>query len=339
MKDISEKYDNRGGLGSGNFGTVYQGFNKILDRVEAVKVVPDILSMGAKANIEARMQHKLKHSNVVDIYDAFIRNEKLYILMEYLDGGSIKSLMDKGRVPIRDSIRIALDGLQGLQFIHNNNAIHRDVKPSNILLDKNGKAKLSDFGLSAELDGDGKLKSGFGYSMHKAPEVYTMREYRRESDIFALGMTMYRMVNGDGFISKFDQDSMVKGIREGSFPPRNEYSPAVPKKLRDAINKALEIDPASRYPNAHSMRAELGKIDVPINWKQVIVSPRKQKWIGDDNEFKYEIEVTKSMFSPSCDIICRKGRQQLRQINKHSYKKLSDKDTAKHLRRLLTKEI
>jgi serine/threonine-protein kinase len=340
LNDISSKYENQGNLGSGNFGSVYKGYNKIIERVEAVKVIENIHKLGNKANIEAMVQHKLKHDNVTEIYDAFIRNDKLYILMEYLKGGSVFNLLQKQeKLSVKQAIKITIDALHGLQFIHNNNFIHRDIKPSNILLDKSGVAKLSDFGLTSELDKDGKFKSRYGYTFHKGPEVFTLGEFRRESDIFALGLTLYRMVNGDKFISNYENTEIPYKIVSGEFPPRDQYSPDVPKKLISVINKSLELKPENRYTNAHSMRSEIGRIGIPIDWELNMNSNRKQIWVGQQGELKHHIEVTKNIFSSFYDISYKKGHNQLRQVSKYCYNKLKEKDMTKRLHKLLTENL
>ncbi|WP_239327365.1 serine/threonine-protein kinase [Paenibacillus sp. ACRRX] len=337
MKDIIVKYEELGSLGSGNFGSVFKAHNKIVDRIEAVKIVHDISKLGDKANLEARVQHKLEHTNVSEIYDAFIKNDKLYILMEYLQGGSIfKLIEDNGKLPIKQSIRIIIDALHGLQYIHNQNYIHRDIKPSNLLLDKSGNAKLSDFGLTAELDDSGKYTSSFGYVYHKAPEVLTKGEYTKKADIFAIGLTLYRMVNGDGFISMFDRSTLGYNIVSGDFPPRDLYSPDVPKKLRMIINKSLEIDPEKRYQNAHSIRSELNNINIPIDWQLSINTSRKQVWEGNDSTSNYSIEVNKNLFGNSYNIKTKKGKNNLRVVNKHCFEGLSSKQLNKELHKLLT---
>jgi serine/threonine protein kinase len=340
VRDIREKYDELGNLGSGNFGSVFKTYNKVVDRIEAIKIIDDISKLGDRANLEAKVQHKLQHSNVTEIYDAFIRNDKLYILMEYLEKGSVGKLIENlGKLSIKQSIKIIIDALHGLQFVHNQQYIHRDIKPSNILLDKSGKAKLSDFGLTTQLDDTGKYSSAFGYVYHKAPEVLTKKEFTKSADIFAIGLTLYRMVNGDHFIADYDRATLGFNIVSGDFPPRDRYSPDVPKKLITVINTALEIDPDNRYPNAHSLRSELNKIHIPIDWHLLNNNSRKQLWVGKDEINNYRIEVSKSLFVNEYNIITLKGRDKLRTSNKHCFNKLSPKDLKKQLHKLLTSEI
>ncbi|MBO9608320.1 MAG: serine/threonine protein kinase, partial [Paenibacillaceae bacterium] len=287
-----------------------------------------------------RVQHKLEHANVTEIYDAFIKNNKLYILMEYLQGGSVQTLLDtQGKLPIKKAIKIIIDALHGLQFIHNKNFIHRDIKPSNILLDTSGVAKLSDFGLTTELDSLGKYTSGFGYVYHKAPEVLTRKEFTKKSDIFAIGLTLYRLVNGDSFIKSYDRATIGYSIINGNFPPRESYSADVPKKLRTIINTALEINPDLRYSTAHSLRSELNSIALPIDWEFVSMNIRKQIWEGKDGTYQYRIEVNKSLLGSAYAITTLKGITKLRKVTKHCFDKLSTKDMNKKLHKLLTTEL
>lgn len=340
MIDISDKYEEQGKLGNGHFGSVFKAHNKVVDRVEAVKIVNEVSKLGDKANLEARVQHKLEHPNVVEIYDAFIKNDKLYISMEFLSGGSVQRLIDKnGKLPIKQAIKIIVDALHGLQFIHNKHFIHRDIKPSNILLEESGVAKLSDFGLATELDDMGKYSSGFGYIYHKAPEVLTKREFTKQSDIFAIGLTLYRLVNGDDFINAFDRATIGYNIISGDFPPREVYSPDVPKKLKDIINTALAINPNDRYDTAHKLRSDLNSISIPIDWERTIYSGRKQVWDGFDDSYNYRIEVTKSLFGNDYSISTYKGSNKLRKLTKNCYEKLTIKEMNKKLNKLLTNRI
>ncbi|KLU59964.1 serine/threonine-protein kinase PrkC [Peptococcaceae bacterium CEB3] len=340
MHDIAEKYDNLGNRGNGYFGSVYKAYNKVVGRIEAVKIIENVSRLGPKGTVEAKVQHKVQHRNVVEIYDAFVRNDKLYILMEFLENGAVSELMKDGRkLSIKQAIRIAIDALHGLQFIHNNNFIHRDIKPNNLLLDDSKVSKLSDFGLTSELDEDGKYQSSFGYSFHKAPEVFTLGEYTREADIYSLGLTLYRMVNGDGFLSSINRGKLSYEIVTGKFPPRDIYSPDVPKKLKAIINKALSVDPSSRYPNAHTMRSELGKVSIPIDWSPVTITGRKQVWVGVDLDFKYQIIASKNIIGSTYNIVVKKGRDRLMRITKYSVERLTEKEMKKHLHKLLTESL
>ncbi|MFZ5945663.1 MAG: serine/threonine-protein kinase [Bacillota bacterium] len=336
MNDLLDKYDNMGQIGSGNFGTVYKAYNKLLDRIEAIKVINNVSQFDDEETLEAKVQHKLKHNNVTEIYDAFIRNGKLYILMEFLDGGSIQSILKKGKLSVKDTIKYGIDVLYGMQLIHNSGYIHRDIKPSNILLDKKRMAKLSDFGLISKLDAAGKYSSGFAYVKHKAPEVLLKNENSRVSDIYSLGLTLFRMLNGDDTLIQYQLREIPDLIIKGKFPPRDTYSPDVPKKLMNIINRALDINPDSRYPNAHEMRSALSQIQVPIDWNLIRNSDRKQTWFGNNSGLKYEVEFTRSLVVNKYTIEVKKGFKELRKINKYCFNGIPEKEAKKRIAKILT---
>lgn len=158
MNDVRDKYEELEKLGSGNFGTVYKVRNKVLDRVEALKIIKGVTPNDYKKQLEAKVQHKLKHENIVEIFDAYVRNNKLYICMEYLSGGTLEKKSKDEYLTVKKIIKYMIDCLYGLQHIHNNGFIHRDLKPNNILM-KGNTVKLSDFGLADEMDGDRELKT------------------------------------------------------------------------------------------------------------------------------------------------------------------------------------
>lgn len=340
VQDILDKYNQLGKLGAGNFGNVYKVYNKIINRLEAIKIIPIDHGLGSRTTLEARAQHKLQHQNVTNIYDAFIKNDKLYISMEYLDGGTVQSLIEKDkRLSAKKAIKIAINCLHGLQYVHNNNYIHRDIKPNNILLDLNGIAKLSDFGLADELDSEGKFKSGFGYNIHKAPEILTRGEASRLSDIFAFGLTLYRMVNGDEFLATFNRTDIPHYIIRGDFPPKSSFSSHVPKKLKQVILKMLELDPTDRYPNIHSIRSDLGNIIIPIDWELVKLTNKKQVWNGTNGHMKYQLEVTKKLFKNEFNMILRKGHNDLKKVSKFCVDNIPGQKLDKQIEKVLTSKL
>lgn len=340
MLDIIDKYDVLDNdLGSGNFGKVYKVHNKVVNRIEAVKIVQNVSNSFDKDVIEAKVQHKLKHNNVVEIYDAFIRNNKLYIIMEFLANGTVEKLMkENGKLSIKQSIKISLDVLHGMQYIHNNHYIHRDLKPSNILISADNIAKLSDFGLTSELDDEGKYRSGFGYNIHKPPEVLKEEGYCIESDIFAFGLTLYRMLNGDSFLEQYKRKEIPYLIYNGKFPPTDNFSPDVSNKLRRIIKKSLSYNPTNRYSNAHSMRSELNKICIPIEWNLITSNSKKTLWSGKDTKRNYRVEVISSK-SSGFDVIVKKGIKMLRIDNSLCRFNINRKELDKYLRIILTKKL
>lgn len=219
MNDVKDMYEEIDFLGSGHYGKVYKVRNLAVDRIEALKIVNIKKATQSQTDLlsEAKKQHEVKCENVVKLYNAFPLNDKLYISMEYLDGGTLESLVEDGYITIRQLVNHLSDCLHGLSRIHNKGYIHRDIKPNNILICDSG-AKLSDFGLSDKVGKDKKLKSGYGYGTHKAPEVFLKGEYIKQSDIYAVGVTAFRLLNSDKFIEEYaDAKAIAEAVVKENF--------------------------------------------------------------------------------------------------------------------------
>lgn len=338
MDDVKDKYDKLKELGSGRFGTVFKVKNKYLDRIEALKIIDNVTVADYDKQMEAKVQHKLKHNNVVEIYDAYVRNSKLYISMEYLDDGTLEKKAKDNYLTVRDVIKYLTDCLYGLQHIHNNGYIHRDLKPNNVLISSN-IAKLSDFGLSDEMDEDKEIKSGFGYTYHRAPEVFYNKAYCQQSDIYAIGVTAFRVFNGDSFIKK--NYHILDCIIKGTFPPRDvkAYRLDVPKKLIEVINTSLEVDILKRYTDAHQVRKALNNIRIPIDWILSVNNGLKQVWLGKSSSNIYKIEVSKKLLIDRYNIEVFKGIKTYRKVPKLSQNDVPKKDLNNVMRKLLTKDL
>lgn len=338
MNDVKEKYELIEKLGSGNFGTVYKVRNNILDRIEALKIVEGVSPKDYEKQLEAKVQHKLQHKNIVEIYDAYVRNNKLYISMEYLNGGTLESRAKSEHVTVKEVVRYLIDCLYGLQHIHNNGYIHRDLKPNNILMNNN-TIKLSDFGLADLMDEDKELKSDFGYTFHRAPEVFTRKAYCEQSDIYALGVTAFRLLNGDNHIK--GNQNLKESILNGTFPPRDKfhYRKDVPKKLVDIINKALDVNLTNRYSSAHHFRHALKAVTIPIDWVLITNRDNKQVWLGGNGVSKYKLEVTRKILSEKYNIEVYKGNSSFRKITKYCSSDIPVKKIDTQVRKLLTMDL
>ena len=194
-------YDLDKRLGSGAFGEVWLGDDRALGVKRAIKFVPPHkIKNPTNFYEEPQTLVALKHDNVTEITDAGRTPDgQLYIAMEYYPQGSISDKTKGGIVPLIESIRLASDICRGLEYAHAQEFIHRDIKPANIIIDNNGHARLSDFGLATKVDLDGTA-SPYGYIGHLAPEVITNDITDKRTDIYALGVTIYRLINGDSYL-------------------------------------------------------------------------------------------------------------------------------------------
>lgn len=260
-------------LGEGNFGEVWLVIDHAFEQKLAVKFV-------RKSRIidptdfykEPRLLKELQHENIIRVEDAgkTTPDETLYIAMEYLPKGSIKDEFKGRPVPLFQAKVIILNICWALHYAHHVHGskaiIHRDIKPANILLTEDGKAKLSDFGLATHIPRGGGA-SPFGYLTHIAPEVFVTNEMNILTDIYALGVTAYRLFNGDAYLPIVDTNEEVRDLIEvGKYPDRNHYRPCIPTALQRVVNKAMHVDPQKRYQSASAFRRALEAVSLHCMW-------------------------------------------------------------------------
>ena len=193
-------------LGSGGMARVYLGRDEVLDRPVAVKVLNPVhggTDIGDRFEREGRTAARLAHPNIVQVYDAgealFDGRETSYIVMEYVPGGDLKALIDeRGRLPGPELARLGDEVCAGLAHAHERGVIHRDIKPHNILLDENGHAKVTDFGIARALDTTQATRTGYflGTALYSSPEQLQGHKVTPKSDVYSLGATLYQAAAG-----------------------------------------------------------------------------------------------------------------------------------------------
>lgn len=206
-----------------------------------------------------------------------------------------------------------IDTLRGLEHAHSQGILHRDIKPANILIGHNLEGKLSDFGLAILM---GASPSSFqAYISHLAPEVYSTNEFTVLSDIYACGVTLYRLVNGDNYFPKLSPLDTRNVCINGRYPDRKHYRYFIPKSLKIVINKAINVDPQKRYQSAQEMRHALERISVKVNWIET-KSQNIYQWKCQKANKYYEVTQTKT-YDKRWTITVKKGRSEnsLRKIN------------------------
>lgn len=310
-------YDLNKRLGNGAFGEVWLGDDRALGVQRAIKFIPPHkIKDPTNFYEEPQTLVALKHDNVIEITDAGkTADGQLYIAMEYYPEGSISDKTKGGVVELKESIRLGADICRGLEYAHAQGFVHRDIKPANVIIDNNGHARLSDFGLATRVDLDGTA-SPYGYWGHLAPEVITDDITDKRTDIYALGVTLYRLVNGDSYLPMtIDPDDLLEMIKEGTFPNRNHYRPFVPTQVRTVINRALNLNPDKRFQNASDLRHALEKIPVYTSWLPRTI-PNGTEWtckVGSMNYLARSIRQGQGCF----DFEAFKGKsvKSLRAIN------------------------
>ena len=265
------------------------------------------------------------------------KDGRIYVSMEYLPKGSLEDETKGAYVPLSRAKRIMIDALRGLEHAHSIELLHRDIKPANILIGRNGEGKLSDFGLAVPADTDfktTKLKE-YAYVLHMAPEVHLNRNYSFLSDIYACGVTLYRLVNGDSFLPPLGVGDVEALAIAGTFPDRTHYREFVTRPIKTIINRAMHIDPQRRFQSARSMRRSLERIVVEMNWDERKTS-KGMEWMCSWGEMCYEVTRRKPAKS-QWQVEVRKGRSKasLRRMTAFCRYDLSKADATRHSRRVL----
>ena len=282
MKEfIPEKvgpYDVLGPLATGGMAEVYLartmgpgGFEKQVVIKRIAKKLLGQEDVQAMFSDEARLQGLLNHQNIVQIYDFGLQEGDFFLVMEYVPGCSLRWLIDKAReenmpIPIGLAVRIAADILAGLHHAHNLkdlkgypvNLIHRDISPVNILLSKNGIAKLIDFGvaksqLQRQLTQVGILKGKFPYM---APEQLAGGSFDHRVDLFSVGVCLWEMLTGRRLFRFKNNNQVVRAILMGNYPLPSDYRSGIPKVLDRLVKKALTLEPDNRFQSAMAFQRE-----------------------------------------------------------------------------------
>lgn len=257
---------------------------------------------------EAKMIYENKHPHIVEIQYASQDDEYIYMAMPYYKNGSLNSLAHQRFLSVREIIKYSLEVLSAMNCIHSKGLIHLDIKPTNILLDDTGKALLTDFGLSRYLDENGIAEQSINYTIHSDPEYIQNSGRSIQSDIYQIGLTMYRLCNGVNILTQQlselniqSQDDFEKSVLKGQFPKRDYYLPHIPKKLIKIINKALMINPKDRYKNTIEMINDLSVVDNNLDW--IFTADMTNPYIKCDENYRYSVYV-----KPNSDIECYKER-------------------------------
>jgi serine/threonine protein kinase len=266
-------FEKREKLGAGHFGEVWLEFDRALGVNRAIKyIIPQKVSSPKEVFREAQLLAKVSHPNIVPVHEAGrLQDGTIYIVMDYCRRGSVESRYKGRPLALKKARKILVDILRGLEFAHANKILHRDIKPANILCKSSTDYMLSDFGLAVTLGGP-PLQRAYGYVLHLAPEVITHNLYGEASDIFAAGVTAYRLINGDSMLASFSTLQELKdSIVRGTHPQRGKYRIYVCKKLRAVVNKAIEIDPTRRFRSAKDFRHALEQVNIHCSWAESAV--------------------------------------------------------------------
>ena len=287
---IAGRYEIIGKVGAGGMSDVYKAMDHTLGRYVAIKVLKsefsEDLNFVTKFRTEAQSAAGLEHPNIVNIYDVGSENEFHYIVMELVEGITLKTYIEKkGQLSFKEAVSIAIQVGRGIEAAHNKNIIHRDIKPQNIIISTEGKVKVTDFGIAKAVSSNTISSDVMGSVHYSSPEQARNGFIDGKSDIYSLGIVMYEMVTGR---VPFDGDTTVavaiQHLQEEMESPKT-YAPDLPVSMEKIILKCTQKNPDRRYENITALLSDLRKALISPDEDFVVIAPipqDKTRIIGAD---------------------------------------------------------
>ena len=295
---VADRYEIVSKIGTGGMSDVYKAKDHTLGRFVAIKVLkPEFsedVNFVTKFRTEAQSAAGLEHPNIVNIYDVGSENGMHYIVMEYVEGITLKTYIEKkGQLTFKEAVSIAIQVGRGIEAAHNKGIIHRDIKPQNIIISTEGKVKVTDFGIARATTSNTISSDVMGSVHYASPEQARNGFVDGKSDIYSLGIVMYEMVTGR---VPFDGDTTVavaiQHLQEEIVPP-SAYAPNLPISMEKIILKCTQKNPDRRYESMTALLADLRKALISPNEDFVVIAPvsqEKTRVIGEEeiNKIKQE---------------------------------------------------
>ena len=289
---LSNRYEILEKVGSGGMSDVYKAKCHKLNRFVAIKVLKSEFSEDknfvTKFRAEAQNAAGLAHPNIVSVYDVGVDRGMYYIVMELIEGITLKQyIARKRKLSVKEAVSISIQVAQGIECAHNNNIIHRDIKPQNVIISRDGKVKVADFGIARATSVNTHTTPAMGSVHYISPEQASNGKVDEKSDIYSLGITMYEMLTGH---VPFDGDSTVtialQHIQK-QVPRLSEELPNIPVSVEKIVLKCTQNVPERRYLKISSLIMDLKRallnpdddfvqLDVEKKSDTVIVSKEDQ---------------------------------------------------------------
>lgn len=260
------RYEVLGELGQGAMGVVYKAKDPLIDRVVAIKTINLGLAMDEKEEYEGRFYQeakaagRLNHPNIVTIYDVGKSGDVAYIAMEFLEGRELRDVMNEGTLlPVDQVLNIVAQVAQGLAYAHEHDIVHRDVKPSNIMVIRDGNVKITDFGIARMASASVRTQTGMvlGSPKYMSPEQVMGKSIDQRSDIFSLGVMLYEMLTGQAPFDGENVNAIMYQTLNAIPPQPNTLNSAVPEMVNFIVAKALAKSVEDRYQNAKDFAVDL----------------------------------------------------------------------------------
>lgn len=279
---IGDRYEILEKIGTGGMSDVYKAKCHKLNRFVAVKVLKQEFSENenfvSKFKIEAQAAAGLMHSNIVNVYDVGEENGIHYIVMELVEGITLKKYIEKkARLSYKEAVSIAIQVSMGIEAAHNNHIIHRDIKPQNIIISRDGKVKVTDFGIAKAATSNTITSNVMGSVHYTAPEQARGGFSDEKSDIYSLGITIFEMLTGRvPFNGETTVAIAIKQIQE-EMPSPKEFVPEIPTAVESIVMKCCQKSPDRRYQNMPELVADL---------KQSLLYPEEDFVVINDVDYE-----------------------------------------------------
>src|SRR3954464_1822235 len=251
-------------IGAGGMSTVYRAFDATLERRVAIKLMHREIASDSdqleRFRREARSVAQLSHPHIVGVIDAGEDDGRPYIVFEYVEGETLKERIRRcGRLPVDESLAYAIEITRALGAAHARGIVHRDIKPQNVLIDEEGMAKVTDFGIARSLDEEGLTADGrvLGTTDYVSPEQALGHAVNGQSDIYSLGIVLFEMLTGDVPFHGDNQVSVaMKHVRE-DVPDIQRVRPQLSASVASVVDRMTTKDLARRYPDAPTLEDDL----------------------------------------------------------------------------------
>lgn len=300
---LGDRYEILEKIGTGGMSDVYKAKCHKLNRYVAVKVLKQEFSENenfvSKFRIEAQAAAGLMHSNIVNVYDVGADNGIHYIVMELVEGITLKKYIErKARLSYKEAVSIAIQVSMGIEAAHNNHIIHRDIKPQNIIISRDGKVKVTDFGIAKAATSNTITSNVMGSVHYTSPEQARGGYSDEKSDIYSLGITLFEMLTGRvPFNGETTVAIAIKHIQEEMVSPK-EYVPEIPGSVEAIVLKCCQKSPDRRYQNM---------AEVIVDLKQSLIHPDEDFVVNRDID---EEASTRTISESEMNQIKRKAQHQ-----------------------------
>jgi serine/threonine-protein kinase len=325
---INDRYEIVKSIGEGGMANVYLAKDTILNRNVAVKVLRGDLSGDDKFirrfQREALAVSNLSHPNIVEVYDVGEEDGEHYIVMEYIDGKTLKQLLKKREtLTLTEVIDIMTQLTDGIAHAHESYIIHRDIKPQNIMIEDDGRVKITDFGIAMALNATQltQTNSVMGSVHYLPPEQASGKSATVKSDIYSLGIMMYELITGSVPFKGDNAVEIALKHMKDKIPSIRKQDPSIPQSVENILLKATAKNPRNRYDSAKEMHE-----DLLVCLSEEHANDKKVSFVYPENDFDSAEEITTAAPKKKAPKVVEKPREETEEITEELVKEIKPED-------------